>query len=317
MNRESLGWSAFFSNQLVEGDFNNDERPSRVTKISRTEVTLHDGFGEFKTTVGGKWFYNREDEVPIVGDWVLVNSENKLTRLLQRRNELKRVHPYKFGKMQSMTANLDQLFIVASCNEDFNESKIERFLTLAKNNKIDPVVVLTKADLTDEGDSYLSRARALTDHRVYLINAIKTDECQKLLQQLQSGQTASLIGSSGVGKSTITNSLLKEQVQKTQAVRISDSKGRHTTTARSLHILPSGELIIDSPGIREIALVDEKKDIFSSFQDIHELAMQCRFSNCRHDREPDCAIRAAINDGKLDPRRFESFLKLTDENSLA
>ena len=315
MNPESLGWSTFFWDQLIEEDTNRNQRPSRVIGISRTEVTLHDGNTEFKTNVGGKWFHNRGEEQPIVGDWVLVDPENKMTRLFVRRNALQRTNPYKPGKMQLMTANLDKLLIISSCNEDYNESRIERFLTLAESNGIEPVVVLTKADLTDEGESYESRARALTGCKIYLINATQDSECEKLLEHLIFGETASLIGSSGVGKSTIVNSLLKQKVQKTQSVRISDSKGRHTTTSRSLHILPNGALIIDSPGIREIALVDEQVNLASSFDDIHQLARQCRFSNCRHGKEPGCAVHAAINSGKLDTRRLESFLKLTDKSS--
>ena len=315
MNPESLGWSTFFWNQLIEEDTSRNERPSRVIGISRTEVTLHDGNTEFKTNVGGKWFHNRGEEQPIVGDWVLVDPENKMTRLFVRRNALKRTNPYKPGKMQLMTANLDKLLIISSCNEDYNESRIERFLTLAESNGIEPVVVLTKADLTDEGESYESRTRALTGCKIYLINATQDSECEKLLEHLIFGETASLIGSSGVGKSTIVNSLFKQKVQKTQSVRISDSKGRHTTTSRSLHILPNGALIIDSPGIREIALVDEQVDLASSFDDIHQLARQCRFSNCRHGKEPGCAVHAAINSGKLDTRRLESFLKLADQSS--
>ena len=149
-----------------------------------------------------------------------------------------------------------------------------------------------------------------------MINATNDIDCEKLLENLIFGETTALIGSSGVGKSTIVNSLFKQDIQKTQSVRMSDSKGRHTTTSRSLHILPNGALIIDSPGIREIALADEHVDLASSFHDILELTRQCRFSNCRHGKEPDCAIQAAITSGELSPRRLESFLSLSDNNSV-
>ena len=319
MNPESLGWSSFFSDQLKDGGAIRNQRPSRVVGMSRTEVTLHDGHTEFKTSIGGKWFRNRVrvvEEQPLVGDWVLVDSENKMTRLLKRRNAIQRVHPYKPGKVQLMTANLDKLLIVSSCNEDYNESRIERFLTLAATNDIEPVLVLTKVDLTDQGDWYETRTRALTSCKIYLINATNDGNCEKLREYLLFGETTALIGSSGVGKSTIVNSLFKQDIQKTQSVRMSDSKGRHTTTSRSLHILPNGALIIDSPGIREIALVDEHVDLASSFHDILELTRQCRFSNCRHGKEPDCAVQAAITSGELSPRRLESFLSLSDNNSV-
>ena len=174
MNPESLGWSRFFSGQLKDGGAISNQRPFRVVGMSRTEVTLHDGHTKFKTSIGGKWFRNRgrrEEEQPIIGDWVLVDSENKMTRLLNRHNAIKRAHPYKPGKMQLMAANLDKLLIVASCNEDYNESRIERFLTLATSNGIEPVLVLTKADLTDQGGWYETRTRALTSCKIYLINA--------------------------------------------------------------------------------------------------------------------------------------------------
>ena len=319
MNPKSLGWSSFFSDQLKDGGAIINQRPFRVVGMSRTEATLHDGHTEFKTSIGGKWFRNRdrgEEEQPIIGDWVLVDSENKMTRLLNRRNAIQRAHPYKQGKMQLMGANLDRLLIVASCNEDYNESRIERFLTLATSNGIEPVLVLTKADLTDQGGWYETRTRALTSCKIYLINATNDGDCEKLQGNLIFGETTALIGSSGVGKSTIVNSLFKQDVQKTQSVRMSDSKGRHTTTSRSLHVLPNGALIIDSPGIREIALLDEHVDLASSFHDILELARQCRFSNCRHGKEPDCAVQAAITSGGLSPRRLESFLRFSDNNSV-
>ena len=319
MNPESLGWSVFFSDQLRNVGAISNQRPSRVVGVSRTEVTLHDGHTEFKTSIGAKWFRNQGrggEEQPIVGDWVLVGPENKITRLLNRRNVIQRAHPYKPGKVQLMIANLDKLLIVSSCNEDYNESRIERFLTLATSNGIEPVLVLTKTDLTDQGRWYEIRTRALTSCKIHLINATNDRDCEELQDNLLLGETTALIGSSGVGKSTIVNSLFKQDIQKTQSVRMSDSKGRHTTTSRSLHILPNGALIIDSPGIREIALVDEHVDLASSFEDILELARLCRFSNCRHGKEPDCAIQAAITSGELNPTRLESFLRLTDNNSV-
>jgi ribosome biogenesis GTPase len=182
---------------------------------------------------------------------------------------------------------------------------------LASSANVDATIILTKVDLNPDPSDYQDRAQKLTINPVRLINATQAEDCQNLLHYLGPGRTASLIGSSGVGKSTIVNGLLGEAVQKTQPIRTTDGKGVHTTTARSLHIIPDSGVIIDSPGVREIALVTDRIDLSSSFNDIEELAMQCRFNDCRHDKEPDCAIRLAVQNGKLDARRWESFLKLS------
>ena len=310
MSLTDLGWSDFFSSQLTHSQTENHS-PSRVTGVERTGLTLSDGRREFRSKLGNRWYQDTVDDQPVIGDWVLVDERLHITHLLRRRNVLSRIAPNTSDKVQSIVANIDTLFVVSSCNEEFNESRIERFLSLASSANVDATIILTKVDLNPDPSDYQDRAQKLTINPVRLINATQAEDCQNLLHYLGPGRTASLIGSSGVGKSTIVNGLLGEAVQKTQPIRTTDGKGVHTTTARSLHIIPDSGVIIDSPGVREIALVTDRIDLSSSFNDIEELAMQCRFNDCRHDKEPDCAIRLAVQNGKLDARRWESFLKLS------
>ena len=314
MSLTELGWSSFFSSQLIQLQ-SEGYLPSRVIGVERTGLTLNNGESEFHSKLGNRWYQDSVEDQPVIGDWVLVDRHLHVTHLFRRRNVLSRIAPNTSGKVQSIVANVDTLFVVSSCNEEFNESRIERFLSLASSANVEATIILTKMDLTQAENNFRDSAQKLTSNPVHLINATSLKDCQNLLSYLSGHRTVSLIGSSGVGKSTIVNSLLGQAIQKTQPIRSTDGKGLHTTTARSLHVIPSGGIIIDSPGVREIALVEERIDLSSSFEDIEELATQCRFNDCRHDQEPDCAIHLAVQSGELDARRWESFLKLSNHKS--
>ena len=310
MSLEELGWSVFFAEQLNHYQ-KQDLRPARVVSVQRSGLSLNDGTGEITSKLGSKWFQESVKTHPVIGDWVLVAKKGQVTELLKRKNVLERIAPNTNGKVQSIVANLDLLFIVSSCNDEFNESRLERFLTLASSADIESVILLTKPDLTEDGDSYRRRAQKLTNEHVELINATSFNGSRDLFKYLKVGKTLALIGSSGVGKSTILNTLSQQQIQKTRPIRETDSKGMHTTTSRSLHIIQDRGIIIDSPGVREIALVDDHINLKSSFEDIKNLAFDCKFSDCRHDKEPDCAIQRAIKRGGLDSRRLENFRRLS------
>jgi ribosome biogenesis GTPase len=205
---------------------------------------------------------------------------------------------------------------VTSCNAEFNPRRIERYLALAYDAGVQPVVVLTKADLAENPDLFVDQVRNVkSDLVVELVNACDVDGLDSLKAWCGSGQTVALLGSSGVGKSTLVNSLSAAQVQLTREIREDDVKGRHTTTHRSLHVLPDGGLVLDSPGMRELAIAEVAGGVAQMFDDVETLAAQCRFSDCNHDTEPGCRVRQAIDAGELAEGRLLSYLKLRREEA--
>ncbi|WP_244244067.1 ribosome small subunit-dependent GTPase A [Marilutibacter alkalisoli] len=264
------------------------------------------------------------EERPAVGDWVLVEGEvpkARIVALLPRWSAIKRGAAGEHYKQQLIAANIDTVFVVCGLDDDFNPRRIERYLLLVRGtgDGPEPVVVLTKTDLAEAAtpgavEAAVAELRALGDDTlaVRTVNARDTTSARALGEWLAPGRTVVLVGSSGAGKSTLTNSLLGIERMKTGEVRERDSKGRHTTTHRALIPLPSGACLIDTPGMRELKPTGEE-DVTESFADIEALAEQCRFRDCAHAREPGCAVRAAIESGRLDPQRFANYLKLRDE----
>lgn len=231
-----------------------------------------------------------------------------------RTSLFKRRGAGRANRLQLIAANVDTVFIVTSANQDFNVARLERYLALAHEAGVLPVVVITKADLTTDVDAYVGRARAIRpDLLVEAVNATDGASLDRLAPWLGSGQTVALLGSSGVGKSTITNSLLGAQAQATQAIRDDDAKGRHTTSRRSLHRIRTGGWLIDTPGMREIQIVDADHGVDDLFSDIVALAARCRFADCRHQTEPGCAVRRAVTAHDLDQDRLDRFRKLERE----
>jgi ribosome biogenesis GTPase len=213
-----------------------------------------------------------------------------------------------------LAANIDSVLIVAALTGDFNVRRIERYLTLAWASGAQPVIVLNKADLCEQLDERLAEVYAISgDTPVHAVSAATGDGVHHLYRYLAPGTTVVLLGSSGVGKSTLTNALLGDDRQVVNRVREDDDRGRHTTTGRELFALPSGALLIDTPGLRSVGLWDAEEGVASAFEDVEEIERRCRFPDCRHDREPGCAIRAALADGSLDPSRLASRQKLERE----
>lgn len=313
---DALGWSNFFSRQLTAKE-REGCTPARVVEAHRDRITVLGESGERKLEIAR--FVSQVEQPPIVGDWLLVNrSSGQVTRVLEPRSSFQRLKPGYGTKIQRIAANVDTLFVVSSCNEEFNVSRIERYLVLAHEADVEPVVVLTKADLAEDAQFYRKQVEEIDSGLAAVCVDARSRECRRVLAPwLVRGRTVALLGSSGTGKSTLLNTLAGEEIQKTSPVRRSDKRGRHTTTRRSLHVLESGGILIDSPGLRELQLATTTDMLTAAFGDIAEIALGCKFSDCRHEHEPGCAVLAAVTDGTLDSRRLDNYKKLVAELATA
>ncbi|HET6566165.1 MAG TPA: ribosome small subunit-dependent GTPase A [Xanthomonadales bacterium] len=304
-----LGWRPFFQQQLSLENW--DYPVARVVAQHRNRLELLGGTGELSLDL--------HPDFPgiTVGDWLVLSPDGQFDRLLERQSLLRRKAAGSKVGEQLIAANVDTLFVVTSLNDDFNLNRIERYLALAHEAGATPVIILSKADLCEDPLSCAAQVTALDSLlSVVTVNCLSTDEAHKLSPWCMPGQTVALMGSSGVGKSTLVNTLLGKNTQATGAIREADSKGRHVTTGRALFQLPQGGLLMDTPGIRELQLADCNEGVTATFADITSLAGQCRFGNCRHEREPGCAVQNAIVQGELEVRRWSSYQKLLREQAI-
>lgn len=307
-----LGWSGFFGDQLQPDEAGLARM--RVGSVHRSRLTAESESGPVR--IGLPAHANTTDFA--VGDWVLVDPRTRiLVRRLERKTLLQR-RTEGARAQQLIAANVDTLFIVTSCNDDFNPARLERYLALANEAGTNPVIVLTKADQVVDAVPYQREAEALQRGLVVvMVNAKAPDAAAALAPWCGPGQTVALVGSSGVGKSTLLNTLAAkppEEAQPTGSIREGDAKGRHTTTSRSLHAIDGGGWVIDTPGMRTLHVSENAAGLNMLYAEIIDLAPKCRFRDCSHAHEPGCAVQVAVAAGKLDPARLARWRKLLEEN---
>jgi ribosome biogenesis GTPase len=314
-----LGWNPVFQAHL-NNMHQKDYLPARVVGVRKNRFTISQGGEQRLATAAGKLFNDPDGRFPVTGDWVMI-TDTVIQAVLPRKNALVRGAAGSRGKQeetpnreQLMAANLDTVFVVCGLDRDFNLRRLERYITLVYNCSLLPAIILTKADLHAHPETFAGNVESIAfGVPVHLVSAKEGTGVKVLENYLSPGRTVTMIGSSGAGKSTLLNRLYGAPVQTTGAVSEHDGKGKHTTTTRDLIMMPQGGMVIDTPGIREIALWDGEDGTAHAFPDIAHFARECRFSDCSHLHEPGCRVRQAVTDSEITADRLESYHKLKRE----
>ncbi len=292
--------------------------PARITAVHRERYQLVCEYGETYARLKTKEYYVKYNEFPTTGDFVLINyisnGDSQIVKTLPRKTFFSRLDPTPGRGEQAVAANFDYVFIMQSLNHDFNEKRLERYMTLAWQSGATPIIVLTKADLVDDLDGYIASIETVAPGvEVYVVSSKTGYGVEELEKYLQPEKTVVFLGSSGVGKSSLVNALAGEEIMSVNGIREDDSKGRHTTTHRQLIMLNNGAMIIDTPGMRGLGMWDVSTGLYEAFGDVEKYLGKCKFSDCKHMTEPGCAIKEAIAEGELSFERWESYLKLKNE----
>ena len=292
--------------------------PARVTAVHKERYEIVCAQGITHARLKTREYFVDTQDFPTAGDFVMIhyieNGDSQIHATLPRRTCFSRREPGSIPRDQAVAANFDYVFIMQSLNQDFNPKRLERYLALSWQSGATPVILLTKADLVEDYWDYLTQVeRVAVGVNTHVVSAHTGQGLNRLNAYLQPGKTVVFLGSSGVGKSSLVNALAGHEIMAVSAIREDDSKGRHTTTHRQLIRLSSGVMVIDTPGMRELGMWDTAEGLADAFADVESYLGRCRFSDCRHESEPGCAIKAAIATGELDPMRWESYKNLKEE----
>jgi ribosome biogenesis GTPase / thiamine phosphate phosphatase len=320
MSLEDFGWNQMWEDRLSQ--YHLDQGiPARIISEHRSEYRLHTGSTEISARAAGKLYHEllNTTDLPAVGDWVIVDhsdsdGNSSIRCVLPRQSMFSRKASIKSTTEQVIATNIDTIWIISTFGSELNPERIERYITLVMENGAEPVLVMTKSDLADSVESVLESLKTrLPNIAIHAVSPKIGMGLDALRTYLRMGRTVALLGSSGVGKSTLINYFLGSDVLQTASVREKDGKGRHTTTHRELFLLPSGGLLLDTPGMRELQLWGVDETLEKSFADIDDLAFECRFSDCSHGIEPGCAVNEAISAGELSIERLNNYKKLKQE----
>lgn len=326
-NLEKLGWNESwqekYDNQINKIKEKESFFPARISAKLKNAFLFHSVKGEALAEISGNFrrqYMENGYFTLAAGDWVIIKQKNPadfplIYDYLQRGNEFSRKKAGRSSEEQILSANLDLLLVVSTFDRDFRIRRFERYLSLINHVQIKPLIILNKLDLVDSPQAFISEMFASGIQEDFLLTSAQSGQgITELKERIPAGKTACLVGSSGVGKSTLLNRLMESEIQQTNEIRLQDRRGRHTTCTRQLFCLPQGGVVIDNPGLREIGLTGDDSGMETVFSDISELAQNCQFRDCRHEGEPGCAVQEALLSGELRQERFLSYLELQKES---
>jgi ribosome biogenesis GTPase len=324
IDMRNFGYTSFYERQIEELNIQGEELiPGRVTEVHKEQYKIVTEYGEKSAKLKGSLFYNDKltNIYPAVGDFVLVKynpqGEDIIYKVLERKSKFSRLDSWN-NIEQLVAVNFDYVFIMVSLNYDFNIKRIERYLTVAWQSGGMPVVILTKADLCDDFTAQLRQVEKIAAGiSIIPVSSVTGMGIDELSDYVKPGKTIVFLGSSGVGKSSLVNAIAGEEIMKISSIREDDSKGRHTTTHRQLIMLSPGAMIIDTPGMRELGMWDVSDGLDVAFSEIDELSKNCKFRDCSHEKEPGCAVKAALESGELTKERWNNYIKLKKEARFA